>query len=118
MLIRHYGEDQFIAFQLAANATIEFSAYEIEAWNTIKVFEIWEVSSLKVNGKTPLEKWLPYNTLSDNKAMIPKRQDWNNLDFDYKRSRKRTDYRKEVVKKITASVIRRWTIPIDVKSAP
>ena len=118
VLIRHYGDAKFIAFQLPEAASIEFSAYVIEAWDRITEFEIWEVSELKVNGRTPLEKWLPYNTLSDNGAKIPRGQDWNNLDWDYKQNQKRTDYRKEVVKSVTASLIQRWTIPISVKDAP
>jgi hypothetical protein len=49
----------FHTFYLAPKTTVRFERYEIECWEDIKHFEFWEVSSLLVNGRTALHKWLP-----------------------------------------------------------
>ena len=106
------GDPSFWAFRLPANATVGFGDYTIEAWSDIPAVEFWEVSSLLVNGRTPLEKWLPYPTLSDETAVIPAGTDWKNLDWDPVKLTSRTDYPKEAVKTVTATVLKKWTVPI------
>jgi hypothetical protein len=110
--VHYLGNDPFIGLYVPANARIKYDEYTIEAWDDITGMELWEVSSLKVNGRTPLEKWLPYETTSDSKAIIPAQTDWTNFDWDAVKLRSRTDYPKEEVKTVNASGVSKWTIPI------
>ena len=116
--IDHIGDDSFIAFHLPAMSSIKLFNYEIDAWDKIVEFEIWEASHLKVNGNRALEDWLPYKTLSAHNASIPKGQDWTNLDWDIERQQERSDYPSENVETISASVIQKWKVPLVVDIAP
>jgi hypothetical protein len=106
------GDRSFRAFYLPAGATVLFEDFGVECWSDIKEVEFWEASSLKVNGRTPLEKWLPYPTVSDAASVIPAGTDWQNLDWDADKLRSRTDYPKEAVKVVSAVVEKKWTVPI------
>jgi RNA polymerase sigma factor (sigma-70 family) len=103
----------FRAFYLAPKTTIRFDRYGITCWEDIEHFEVWEVSSLQVNGRTALDKWLPYRTRSEGDIVIPANADLDNLDWDRKTSRSRTDYPNEPIEFVRAEVIKKWLIPID-----
>ncbi len=102
----------FRAFYLAPKTTVRFDRYEISCWEDIKHFEVWEVSSLLVNGRTALEKWLPYPTRNEGDIVIPAMTDWGNLDFDRKTSQSRKDYPNERIEFVQAEVIKKWLLPI------
>lgn len=108
--VRYVGN--FRAFYLAPKTTVRFDRYEISCCEDIKHFEVWEVSSLLVNGRTALDKWLPYRTQSGGDVVIPAKTDWDNLDFDRQTSRSRTDYPDERIEFVKAEVIRKWLLPI------
>jgi len=110
--VHFLGEPSFRAFHLPAGATVRLEDYAVEAWSDVTEVEFWEASSLLVNGRTPLERWLPYPTLSDAKAAIPAGTGWKTLDWDPVRLASRTDYPREAVTAITATVLKKWTIPI------
>ena len=106
------GNEPFIGFYVAGNRRIKFDEYTIEAWDDIKAMELWEVRSLKVNDRMPLEAWLPYSVMNDPKAVVPPGTDWKNLDWDAEKLGSRTDYPKEVVRSVNAKGITKWTIAI------
>jgi len=110
--VHFLGKPSFRAFYLPAKATIAFENFEVESWSDVTRVEFWEASSLRVNGRTPLEKWLPYPTLSDGAVVVPSGTDWKNLDWDADKLRGRADYPKEAVKTVTAVVEKKWTVPI------
>ncbi|HLW63855.1 MAG TPA: hypothetical protein VKS79_00960 [Gemmataceae bacterium] len=114
-----YGGDGFKAFRLPAKGKLELDGYTIEADRDIAPIVVIEAQELKVNGKTPLEKWLPYATTSGEKVKVGEHElntDWKNLDWDPKRFRSRDDYPKEKVEEVKAEGIRCWTVKFQQKA--
>jgi hypothetical protein len=109
--VTYVGE--FRAFFLPPGAALQFKGYPIEASEDIEAFELWEAASLQVNGRTPLEKWLPYPVLGQASAVIPAGTDWDNLGWDAAKSRPRTDYPKERIESVHAKVVNKWVVPIE-----
>jgi WD40 repeat protein len=110
----HAGGDKgFRAILLPPRATIRFDNYAISAWNAVNTIQVWEASDLAVNGKTPLQNWLPYAAMSDQKARIAPNTDGTNLDWDAKASKSRTDYLNEKITSIDAAVLKKWVVPIE-----
>ncbi len=112
------GEKGFRAFRLPPHASIQFDRFPIEAWKNVNKMELWEASELRVNGKTALENWLPYSTLSAAKARIPANTDWTNLDWDAKTQKSRTDYPKETIKSVVATISHKWEVSINGMKSP
>ena len=65
-----YGGAGFKAFRLPAKGQLELGGYHIDAEKDIREIVVMEARELKVNGKTPLEKWLPYATTSGEKVKL------------------------------------------------
>jgi hypothetical protein len=103
----------FRALFLPPKTTLTFDDFSLESGTDVESCEFWEVSSLQVNTRTSLDKWLPYKVLSDADTRIPAETDWKNLDWDSDRLGSRVDYPKESVKSVTATVIKKWTVPIE-----
>ncbi|MBP3956351.1 sigma-70 family RNA polymerase sigma factor [Gemmata sp. G18] len=102
----------FHAFYLAPEATVRFDRYPIECWKDVDQIEVWEVSALRVNGRTALDEWLPYRTKSDVNVRVPAGTPATNLDWDARTAKSRTDYPKERVEFVRAEPIRKWLLPI------
>jgi RNA polymerase sigma factor (sigma-70 family) len=107
----------FRAFLLAPKATVRFDRYTIESWNDVEQFEVWEVSALRVNGRTALEKWLPYPTRTEGDVVIPAQTPPSELDWDPKTSQSRKDYPNERIEFVQADVIKKWLVPIAKRNA-
>jgi hypothetical protein len=122
--VEMYGGDGFKAFRLPAKGRLELAGYEIDADTDISEIVVLEARELKVNGKTPLENWLPYRTTSGEKVKVAERAlriDWKNLDWDDKKLAGRDDYPKEKVEDVKAEGFRHWTVKFnkkDEKKAP
>lgn len=78
--------------------------------------EVWEASTILVNGKTPLEKWLPYSLASDNHAIIPKGWDRQLLDIEPKTYKKRTDYPNNPAKTVIFKDVRKTLLKVQPKT--
>jgi hypothetical protein len=113
-----YGDPGFRAFLLRPRGRVMFDLYSFSAWKDVDGIEAWEVAALKVNDDLPLERWLPYTTLSDFKVRVAENTDWTNLDWDREESRERTDYRHEPVRTVNAEVLQRWQIPFRAENKP
>jgi hypothetical protein len=114
-----YGGKGFHAFRLPAKGRLELDGYSIETNKDISGATVWEVQQLKVNGKTPLEKWLPYDTTCGKKVKIGWEMltvDWKNLDWDREKLGSREDYPKEKVEDVRAEGIRSWSIKLPMKN--
>ena len=107
-----FGGNGFKAFRLPAKGRIELDRYTVEAWQEIKEIVVLEATDLKVNGKTPLEKWLPYGITSGDKVKVKAEAFLSSkyLDWDAEKSRKRDDYPKEKVDDVKAEGITSWTV--------
>ena len=75
-----------------------------------------EARELKVNGKTPLDKWLPYDTMCDEKDTVGTVRAWPNLEWDMKNDRPRNDYPKEKVEEVVADGVHRWAVTLEPKN--
>jgi len=104
------NEDFVRAFHVPAKRRIILEDYEIYAsgGKDLRKIEVLEARNLKVNGKTPLEKWLPYDTMYGDKEPVDPVGASDNLDWDKNRSRPRDDYPKEKVEKVVADGIHHW----------
>lgn len=103
----------FKAFRLPAKGRLVLDGYDVACWKKVSEMVVVEARELKVNGKTPLEKWLPYETTSGKDVRVSAATlgaGGRNLDWDAKRFRKRDDYRKEVVASVKAEGVRSWTV--------
>lgn len=105
-----YGGEGFKAFRLPPKGQLELAGYTIEAWKDTSEIVVQEASELRVNGKTPLEKWLPYGVTSGKNVKVGLDIDWINLDWDAEKSASRTDYPKEKVKEVKAELLRSWKV--------
>jgi hypothetical protein len=118
--VKMYGGAGFHAFRLPAKGRVVLDGYGVGAWEDVKEVVVLECRRLEVNGKTPLEKWLPYDTLSGAKVTVGPKMvsaDWTNLDWDAKKLRERDDYPREKVEQVKADCVRRWTIKVQAAEA-
>jgi hypothetical protein len=114
-----YGGDGFKAFRLPPKGHLELDGYTIDATKDIDELVVLEARELKVNGKTPLEKWLPYATTSSEKVKVGSRElniDKKNLDWDAEKHDSRDDYPKEKVEEVKAEGVRCWTVKFQGKA--
>ncbi|HEY7215920.1 MAG TPA: hypothetical protein VIC28_14940, partial [Thermoanaerobaculia bacterium] len=79
-----------------------------------------ESRELKVNGKTPLEKWLPFGATNGEKVKVVGSTTvngaWKSLDWDGKSLGSRENYPKEKVEEVKAEGFRSWTVRLQKKA--
>ena len=112
VVISFLGVDSFSAIRMLPAGDITLDYYIMNTAEPVSDFEVWEVDSLLVNDKTPLEKWLPYPVLSDRVAHIGEQQKSIVLDLDGTLNNYRQDYPNEKVEFVTAKAIRKWLVPV------
>ncbi len=105
--------ESFNAFLLPPRSEVVFEEYEIMTFGEVlEGLEVSDVSTILVNGKTPLEKWLPYSLASGNHAFIPKGGDRDVLDFDRKTYKKRTDYPNDPAESVAFKDVRKTFLKV------
>ena len=112
IVIEFFGSHAFTAIRVPEGADITSNSYTVTTEDLLSEFEVWEVDALLINGKTPLDQWVPYSVMSDRLVRIgehPKIMmiDWDATIHDYRR-----DFPKEKVEFVSADVIRKWLVPI------
>lgn len=118
--VKFLGWPGFTAFRLPAHGRIQFeelSVVEPGDCGTSRLSElvVLEAGELKVNGKTCLEKWLPYGTTSGS-DVVAKRPGWfddagsTDLNSDEEGYSHRKDNPKERVKLVEACKPVVWTV--------
>jgi hypothetical protein len=111
-----FGRNAFEAFRLPAGGRLVLDDYGIGADNKYTdTIIVMTAHNLRVNGKTVLEKWLPYPVTSDAKVVVSDYSDFKNLDWDPKRLGDRDDYPKEKVRNVKAEGIQRWPVHFPAK---
>jgi len=115
--IDYSGFDAFIAFRVAPNGWLEGAEYNVGGTRNSAdptEFSVFTAEGLLVNGKVPLDDWLPYRIVSDAKVRVtPGAQLPERLDWDEKRNAKRTDYRRESVDFVKAEGAERLDVKIE-----
>jgi hypothetical protein len=121
-VIYFYNEDAFRAIRLPKEGPIKFDPLILTSGLGVRELEVWEVQSLKVNGETPLEDWLPFDSSSKptRKAVNSRAEaDRRTLSFEANlnvNANSSDVYRSRgEVKTIVATGIRKWTIPFNPK---
>ncbi len=110
--------ESFNAFLLPPRSEVVFEEYEIMTFgDVLEGLEVSEASKILVNGKTPLEKWLPYALASGKRAFIPKGGDREVLDFDRKTYKKRTDYPNDPAKSIVFKDARKTFLKVQMSTS-
>lgn len=109
----------FVAFCILPHSSVRFVNYTIESWGDVTAIDAWEVSGLLVDGKTPLDKWLPYGVSSTKNAYINSKKgsgsDWTNLDWDFKQRNPRKDYPAGGINYIAAKGIKKYRIAFETR---
>jgi hypothetical protein len=101
----------FCLFRLPAGGRVEFKSYRFEmAASYVRSFKVCTADEIKVNGTEPLEKWLPYETLSDPQTVVPGSAQPDNLNFDAAVMGTRTDFRKEPIKQLDLRITGSWDV--------
>ena len=71
VIVHFYGEDSFDALLIPAKGKVRFTRYLlIEGRHPVKELNLMFTSDILINGKTPLEKWLPYDIKCNDKVVI------------------------------------------------
>ncbi|HJP93504.1 MAG TPA: hypothetical protein VJ875_16210 [Pyrinomonadaceae bacterium] len=112
IVICFLGRNSFRAVRVPPRAEVIMGHYIINTAEPVSDFDVWEVESLLVNGKTPLQDWLPYEVMSDRIVHISERPKQTSLDWDRTLKNYRQDYPNEKVEFVTANAIRKWLIPV------
>ena len=113
--VEFFGRDGFDAFHLPPKGRVELEGWWAGTRGSIKDSEIGklvvlEAQELIVDERTPLEKWLPYGTMSGQSVEATRTGDFKNLDWSEERGRPRDDYPKEKVKLVQARASREWEV--------
>lgn len=114
-VVAFMGTKRFYAVRAKPNATIRLRDLKIASKRIFSKLEIWESTDLLVNSNRKLENWLPYGTMSESGADIPKGSNAQKLDYKDKETKIREDYPREVVKTIWVSPDDKWTIDVKQK---
>jgi hypothetical protein len=117
--IEFLSPDAFVAICIPPKSSMTFENYMMDS-NGDSLFheaEVWEVKNLMVNGKTPLNKWMPYDVVCSKnvhvKAKYGSGWEWSNPDWDRNTNKSRTDYPKENVTFIQAVGINKLRVKFD-----
>lgn len=101
----------FCLFRLPPGGRVEFKSYPFEmAASYARSFKVWTAEEIKVNGTELLEKWLPYETLSEAQTVVPESAQADNLNFDAKLMGTRTDFRKEPITQLELKITGSWDV--------
>jgi hypothetical protein len=102
----------FCLLRLPPGGRVEFKSYPFEMTGSyVRSFKVWTADEVKVNGTEPLEKWLPYETLSEAQTVVPASAQADNLNFDSKVMGTRTDFRKEPITQVELKITGTWDVP-------
>ena len=115
IIVDYYGKDDFQAILLPPKAHFHFAGFVIMSPDPARFIDVWEVKSLKVNDKTPLEKCLPYSLMSSKSVEIAGRTGSGkqmSLKSRHSQMPHAKPYPDEEVKTVVAEPIRRHVVPL------
>lgn len=70
IIVNHYGTNPFQAIYVPALGAVNFKQFILQDGKFIHSHDFLVATKLLVNGKTPLEKWLPYNVRSSTNTTV------------------------------------------------
>ena len=114
VVVGYFGSDGFNALLFPPHARITFENWVVDANTPVHEWEVCQAKSLLVNGKTPLEQWLPYDVHSDRQAVISSglhSANWRSLDFELERTGKSAAYPAGQIHFVKAELLGCFTLP-------
>lgn len=108
------NDKSFHLFRLPPGGRVEFEIFDFWApRGYFPSFRVQVADEIIVDGGTPLERWLPYETLSDQDVLVRRRDVAHaaNLNFDLKTFKTRTDLK--AIDKLDIHTTGEWDIPFD-----
>jgi hypothetical protein len=108
------NDESFHLFRLPPGGRVEFESFDFQApRGYFPSFRVRVADEIMVNGGTPLERWLPYETLSDQDVLVRHRDmaEAVNLNFDLKTLETRTDLK--AIDRLDLHITGEWDIPFD-----
>ena len=114
VVLSHYGADGFLAIRMPKKGRLYWAGFVVSAPSPIRFVDVWEVRSLKVNGTTPLEKWLPYDVTSSASVELSGRMHSGNFQVlgGLEGASESSPYFSELVKTVHADAIQRHIIQL------
>ena len=100
------------AYHLPAGAKIIFKRLSFEAWSKVKKVNVLLARDILVNDKRSLESWLPFPTMSPKKATVLGERNWQNLNWDRRKNRRRRDFPKERVNFVEFKNLYSYEVPL------
>jgi hypothetical protein len=116
-VVAFLGFDRFTAFGLPPRSKVTIDDFEV-AGEDVRRFDVWEASALLVQGKTPLEKWLPFSPICDAAVRIPSGVKWVDALEDPKTNDVRGDLPKDKVEFVTLERSRTISVSLEGYQGP
>ncbi len=113
VMVGFLGEPRFTAFYLPATAKVIFDDFEFPSVEDLAELDWLEAKTLLVNGKTPLEKWLPVPLQSTGGIKLAKEAVWTDALRDDKSGEPKMDLPKEGVTAVTADIVRGGRLQVE-----
>lgn len=108
-------DKEFYAIRIPAKGCVEALRFTRLSFEALTDIEVMEAEQLLVNGKTPIEEWIPYSTISDKNAKIDFEETGNvNLDKDPQLAKKvAAKYPNENVESVHAAKFKIWKVRLN-----
>ncbi|MFO0866286.1 MAG: hypothetical protein U0744_16840 [Gemmataceae bacterium] len=116
-VVTFLGFDRFTAFALPPRSKLTIDDFEV-AGEDVRHFEVWEAAAISIQGKTPLEKWLPFSPICDRDIHIPADVKWVDALEDPKSKDLRSDLPKEKVEFVTFERTRTVSVSLEAYRGP
>jgi len=112
-MVGFLGEPRFTAFYLPAGAKVVLEDFELPSVEELAELDWLEAKTLQINGKQPLEKWLPIPVDSTGGVRIGKDANWIDALRDGGTGEPRADLPKEKVASVIADVVRSGRLAVE-----
>lgn len=114
VVVQFFGKAGFRAIRPPEKGSINFGVFTQLSRLDVSQFEVWEVRSLLVNGETPLEEWLPYDSGSVSTARPLNDQNNNGRSLRFgtnSDTNTQTTHDPKEIKFVVAQGVRKWNVP-------
>jgi hypothetical protein len=115
VIVSVYGENSFHAVLLPPKATFSFVGFFIHSRGPARFLDLWEVKSIRVNDKTPLEEWMPFDIASSESVTIAGRMGSGKqkvLGWHHRQQPNPKPYPDEKITTVNLEPIARYIVPL------
>ena len=116
VIVTYYGTNDFNAILLPAGGQMVYDGFMFSSGSEPPRFvDVWEVKRLLVNGKTPVQDWMPFSLESSKDAYISDRVysgRQTSLNFIHDSTPGAKPYPSEKVEYVKAEALRKYVVPL------